>query len=151
MPVDRPRVLVCDDSPLLRRVIVVLLTESGLNVVGEARDGVELIDRVAELRPDVVTLDVEMPRRNGLEALRELMRVRPTPVVMVSTLTGSGSAASVAALAAGASSSASATSSTASRSRACRRSSGTPRRGRCPRAPTGSRASSTCAAASSPS
>lgn len=97
-----PRVLVCDDSPLLRRVLIDLLTDGGLTVVGEARDGIDLIDRVHELSPDVVTLDVEMPRRNGLDGLRELMRVRPTPVVMVSTLTGAGSAASVEALACGA-------------------------------------------------
>ncbi len=96
------RVLVCDDSPLLRRVLRDLLSDGGLEVVGEARDGVELIAKVEELSPDVVTLDVEMPRRDGLAGLRELMRVRPTPVVMVSTLTGQGSAASVAALTAGA-------------------------------------------------
>ncbi len=96
------RVLVCDDSPLMRRVLRDLLTDGGLEVVGEARDGVELPDRVRDLAPDVVTLDVEMPRRDGLSALRELMRARPTPVVMVSTLTSAGSAASVAALAAGA-------------------------------------------------
>ncbi|MGD9573527.1 MAG: chemotaxis-specific protein-glutamate methyltransferase CheB [Thermoleophilia bacterium] len=99
---DPVRVLVCDDSPLLRRVLRDLLTDGGLDVVGEARDGVELIAKVEELSPDVVTLDVEMPRRDGLAGLRELMRVRPTPVVMVSTLTGAGSTASVAALTAGA-------------------------------------------------
>jgi two-component system chemotaxis response regulator CheB len=97
-----PRVLVCDDSPLLRRVLTDLMTDGGLTVVGEARDGIELVERARELSPDVITLDVEMPRRDGLDGLRELMRVRPTPVVMVSTLTGAGSAASVAALAAGA-------------------------------------------------
>ncbi len=96
------RVLVCDDSPLLRRVLTQMLTEGGLQVVGEARDGIELVDRVAELRPDVVTLDVEMPRRDGLAGLRELMRVHPVPVVMVSSLTGSGTAATIAALEAGA-------------------------------------------------
>ncbi|WP_217915209.1 chemotaxis-specific protein-glutamate methyltransferase CheB [Miltoncostaea marina] len=97
-----PRVLVCDDSPLLRRVLTDLLTDGGLTVVGEARDGIELIGQAQALEPDVVTLDVEMPRRDGLAGLRELMRVRPTPVIMVSTLTGPGSAATVAALAAGA-------------------------------------------------
>ena len=96
------RVLVCDDSPLLRRVVSDLLTDGGLEVVGQARDGVELLERVAALRPDVVTLDVEMPRRNGLDALGDLMRERPTPVVMVSSLTGTGAAATAAALAAGA-------------------------------------------------
>lgn len=102
MTATRPRVLVCDDSPLMRRVVTDLLVDGGLSVVGEARDGVELIDQARALRPDVITLDVEMPRRNGLEGLRELMRVSPTPVVMVSSLTGAAGAASAEALAAGA-------------------------------------------------
>lgn len=97
-----PRVLICDDSPLLRRVISDMLTDGGLHVVGEARDGLELVEKAQSLRPDVITLDVEMPRRNGLDGLRELMRVRATPVVMVSSLTGKASAETSAALAAGA-------------------------------------------------
>ncbi|MEQ9093238.1 MAG: response regulator, partial [Miltoncostaeaceae bacterium] len=84
------RVLVTDDSPLLRRVLLDMLTEGGMEVVGEARDGIELVDKAKALRPDVITLDVEMPRRNGLEGLRVLMAECPTPVVMVSTLTGEG-------------------------------------------------------------
>ena len=98
----RRRVLICDDSPLLRRVISDMLTEGGLTVVGEARDGIELVEKAVALAPDVITLDVEMPRCNGIEGLRELMRVRPTPVIMVSSLTGKASAASTSALAAGA-------------------------------------------------
>ena len=97
-----PRVLICDDSPLLRRVITDMLTDGGLTVVGEARDGIELVEKAIALQPDVITLDVEMPRRNGLEGLRELMKVRPTPVVMVSSLTGKNSAETSAALASGA-------------------------------------------------
>lgn len=96
------RVLVCDDSPLLRRVITDMLTEGRMEVVGEARDGVELVARAKELRPDVITLDVEMPRRNGLDGLRALMAECPTPVVMVSSLTGEGTAATADALASGA-------------------------------------------------
>jgi two-component system, chemotaxis family, protein-glutamate methylesterase/glutaminase len=96
------RVLVCDDSPLLRRVIADMLTEDGMEVVGEARDGVELVARAKELRPDVITLDVEMPRCNGLDGLRVLMAECPTPVVMVSSLTGSGADATASALASGA-------------------------------------------------
>ena len=97
-----PRVLICDDSPLLRRVLSDMLTDGGMTVVGEARDGVELVERAEALRPDVITLDVEMPRRNGLDGLAALMRTRPTPVVMVSTLTGSGTGATIRALALGA-------------------------------------------------
>jgi two-component system, chemotaxis family, protein-glutamate methylesterase/glutaminase len=95
-------VLVCDDSPLFRRVIGDLLRGGGLDVAGEAVDGRDLLEKVATLGPDVVTLDVEMPRMDGLAALGELMRVHPVPVVMVSTLTGAGARATVRALAAGA-------------------------------------------------
>jgi len=101
-PAPGTRVLICDDSPLLRRVISDMLTDGGLTVVGEARDGIELVEKAVALNPDVITLDVEMPRRNGLDGLRELMKVRPTPVIMVSSLTGKASAATTAALAAGA-------------------------------------------------
>lgn len=97
-----PRVLICDDSPLLRRVLSDMLTDGGMTVAGEARDGVELVEQAEALRPDVITLDVEMPRRDGLEGLAQLMRTRPTPVVMVSAVTGSGAAATDRALALGA-------------------------------------------------
>jgi len=97
-----PRVLVCDDSPLLRRVLTDMLTEGGMEVVGQARDGIELVEKAVALRPDAITLDVEMPRRNGLDGLRVLMAECPTPVVMVSSLTGEGTAATAEALASGA-------------------------------------------------
>ena len=63
---------------------------AGLDVVGQARDGTELVDAAKRHQPDVVTLDVEMPGMNGVEALRALMAERPTPVVMVSSLTEAG-------------------------------------------------------------
>lgn len=94
--------LVCDDSPLMRRVVRDALTEGGIEVVGEARDGSELVSQVRSLRPRVVTLDVEMPGMSGLAALRQLMRDAPTPVVMVSSLTGQGARETVEALASGA-------------------------------------------------
>ncbi|MCU0306398.1 MAG: chemotaxis-specific protein-glutamate methyltransferase CheB [Thermoleophilia bacterium] len=96
------RALVCDDSVLMRRIVTDLLTSGGVEVVGTARDGSELVARVEELRPDVVTLDVEMPGVDGIAALRQLMRACPTPVVMLSSLTGTGTRATVQALAAGA-------------------------------------------------
>ena len=77
-----PRVLICDDSPLLRRVLSDMLTDGGMTVAGEARDGVELVEQVEALRPDVVTLDVEMPRRDGLDGLAIM------PVVMVGSALG---------------------------------------------------------------
>jgi two-component system, chemotaxis family, protein-glutamate methylesterase/glutaminase len=98
----RLRVLVCDDSPLMRRILSDLLTEAGLNVVGYATNGAELAGRVAELKPDVVTLDVEMPKMDGIAAVADLMKKHPTPVVMVSSLTANGAAATIRAMEAGA-------------------------------------------------
>lgn len=97
------RVLVVDDSHYMRFVIAKILKEAqGIEVVGDARDGADALVRLEELRPDVVTLDFEMPRMNGLETLAEIMRRRPTPVVMVSTHTGAGADVTIKALEAGA-------------------------------------------------
>ena len=80
-------VLVVDDSPLMRRVIAHLLeSDPRIRVVDTARDGVEALEKVARLRPDVVTLDIEMPRMDGLQALQSLMQLTPTPVIMLSGL-----------------------------------------------------------------
>lgn len=96
-------VLVVDDSALMRKVISRMVESSpDCEVVGIARDGEEAVEKVAELRPDVVTLDVEMPRLNGLEALTHIMLHHPTPVVMLSALTEEGSEATVRALEIGA-------------------------------------------------
>jgi len=79
------RCLIVDDSPTFRGVLRgILATAQGVTVVGEAGDGEEAIARTLELKPDVITMDVRMPRRNGLEAIREIMRVAPTPIVVVS-------------------------------------------------------------------
>ena len=85
-----PRVLVVDDSALMRQLLSRLLRKEGLDVVGTASDGLEAIERVQELRPDVVTLDVEMPRLDGLATLERLMAVHPVPVVMCSGFTREG-------------------------------------------------------------
>ena len=78
-------VLVVDDSPLMRRIITSLLeSDPRIRVVSTAADGYEAIEKVEAIRPDVVTLDIEMPRLNGLEALRQIMQRTPTPVVMLS-------------------------------------------------------------------
>ncbi len=80
------RVLVVDDSPANRRTISELLeSEAGVTVVGRASDGEEGLKRAAELRPDVITLDLEMPRLDGFSFLRLLMSTVPTPVIVISS------------------------------------------------------------------
>jgi two-component system chemotaxis response regulator CheB len=82
------RVLVVDNSALMRRLIVDLLGgDPQIEVVGEAADGLECLDAVERLHPDVVTLDVDMPRMDGLQALQRLMRTTPVAVVIVSGVT----------------------------------------------------------------
>lgn len=96
------RVLVIDDSALMRQMISRFLTEAGMNVIATARDGVDGLEKIAALKPDVVTLDVEMPRMNGLDMLRQLMEEDPRPVVMVSSVTQAQTPAAVEALMLGA-------------------------------------------------
>lgn len=97
------RVLVVDDSPTMRALIRRQLSvESDIEVIGEAGDPLEARTAIKALNPDVVTLDIEMPNMNGLEFLARLMRLRPTPVIMVSTLTQRGAEATLEALELGA-------------------------------------------------
>lgn len=85
------RVLIVDDSALMRQILTkVLSSDPELEVVGAAPDPHVARQMIKELNPDVVTLDVEMPRMDGLTFLERIMRLRPTPVVMVSTLTQKG-------------------------------------------------------------
>jgi two-component system chemotaxis response regulator CheB len=85
------RVLIVDDSPTIRREFARLLSrDPEIEVVGSAADAYEARDRIVELQPDVVTLDIEMPRMDGLTFLDKLMRYRPLPVVIVSSLTERG-------------------------------------------------------------
>lgn len=95
----RLRVLVVDDSAFMQRRMIELLERDGdLEVVGTARDGVEAIQRAAELRPDVITMDIHMPRMDGLLAIEHIMRTQPRPIVVVSSFVRSGCAAAIAAL-----------------------------------------------------
>lgn len=96
------RVLVVDDSALMRQMISRILKDAGMEVVATARDGVDALEKVAQHRPDVITLDVEMPRMDGLETLRRLMRESPLPVVMLSSLTQEQAPTAIEALAIGA-------------------------------------------------
>lgn len=97
------RVLVVDDSALMRSLISAMLNEHPkIRVVGEAADPYEAREKIKSLSPDVVTLDVEMPKMDGLSFLEKIMRLRPTPVVMVSTLTERGADVTLRALELGA-------------------------------------------------
>lgn len=97
------RVLVVDDSVLIRQAVRRLLTsDTGIEVVDIARDGLEALAKVEKLKPDVLTMDVEMPHLDGLSALKMLMDRYPIPVVMLSSLTAAGAEATVKALALGA-------------------------------------------------
>jgi two-component system chemotaxis response regulator CheB len=101
-PGDPIRVLVVDDSAYMRFTISKGLTDAGMTVVGTARDGQDGLEQLVRLQPDVVTLDVEMPRLDGLTMLREIMTRFPRPVVMLSSLTTEGAAETVQALTLGA-------------------------------------------------
>lgn len=97
------RVLVVDDSPTMRGLITAVLnSDPDVNVIGQAGDAMEARNAIKQLNPDVVTLDIEMPNMNGLEFLDKIMKLRPMPVIMVSTLTHRGAEASLMALEIGA-------------------------------------------------
>ncbi len=97
------RVLVVDDSAFMRKTITRHLeADSSIVVVGSAFDGLDALVKVTTLKPDVVTLDVEMPRMDGLTALKRIMAECPTPVIMVSALTQRGARPTVQALMRGA-------------------------------------------------
>jgi two-component system chemotaxis response regulator CheB len=103
LPRSEIRVLIVDDSPFMRRSLERLLARmAGVTVVGGAADGIEALKLALELRPDVITMDVEMPRMDGVTAVSEIMRTVPTPIVMVSTLTAAGTDTTLRALEAGA-------------------------------------------------
>jgi len=88
------RVLVVDDSALMATQIVRILSEDpAIEVIGRAKDGIEALQMVEQLKPDVITLDVEMPRMNGLTALKHIMVKHAIPTVMISALTQEGSRA----------------------------------------------------------
>jgi two-component system chemotaxis response regulator CheB len=85
------RVLVVDDSALMRKKVSDMINaDESCEVVATARNGEEAVRAVAALKPDVVTMDVELPRMNGVTALRHIMKENPTPVVMLSALTQEG-------------------------------------------------------------
>jgi two-component system chemotaxis response regulator CheB len=97
------KVLVVDDSALVRKLLTAMLSRSReIEVVGTASDPYAARERIKKLNPDVITLDVEMPRMDGITFLENLMRLRPIPVVMVSSLTQRGADVTLRALELGA-------------------------------------------------
>ena len=99
----RVKVLVVDDSALMRKLIPMILErDPDIEVVGTAMDGAFALRKIAELHPDVVTLDLEMPRMDGIETLRMIMRSAPLPVIVFSTHSKEGAYSTFKALAHGA-------------------------------------------------
>jgi two-component system, chemotaxis family, protein-glutamate methylesterase/glutaminase len=100
---NKTRVVVVDDSALVRSLLSEIINrQSDMQCVGAAADPIVAREMIRELNPDVITLDVEMPRMDGIDFLAKLMRLRPTPVVMVSTLTERGAEVTLRALELGA-------------------------------------------------
>jgi two-component system chemotaxis response regulator CheB len=103
LPAREIRVLVVDDSIFMRHTLQRLLSRiPGVSVIGTAADGIEAVKLVLELRPEVITMDVDLPRMEGLAAVAEIMKTLPTPIVMVSTMTAAGAETTLRALEAGA-------------------------------------------------
>lgn len=97
------KVLVVDDSKLVQALVTEMINEApDMEVVGDAEDPFEAREKIKELNPDVITLDVEMPKMDGVTFLKNLMRLRPMPVVMLSTLTAEGAPVTLEALEVGA-------------------------------------------------
>jgi len=97
------RILVVDDSPFMRKSLQKMLESApDLRVVATARDGIDALEKIQEHKPDIVTLDIEMPRMDGLTCLRRIMAEHPMPVLMVSSLTQEGAQSTLDALSIGA-------------------------------------------------
>ncbi|SNR89416.1 two-component system, chemotaxis family, response regulator CheB [Anaerovirgula multivorans] len=100
---NRIKVVVVDDSPFMRKILSdILNSDEHLQVIGDAKNGKEAIEVIKTLKPDVITLDVEMPIMNGIDALKIIMEINPIPVVMLSGLTYKGAESTMIALELGA-------------------------------------------------
>lgn len=99
---EKIKVLVVDDSFFIRQAITKMLESEGFEVIDTARNGKEAVEKALTLKPDVITMDIEMPVMTGLEAVKEIMNTFPIPIIMVSTLTTDGAEATIEALSLGA-------------------------------------------------
>ena len=101
-PLGKIKVLVVDDSALMRKFISDILTsDNRIEVIGTAKDGIDALEQIRLLKPDIVTLDVEMPKMDGLQTLEQIMKTNPLPVIMVSSATQEGAEITLKALNAG--------------------------------------------------
>lgn len=97
------KVLIVDDSAFMRNALSSMLSsDKDIKIVGTARDGLEAIEKIASLKPDVVTMDIEMPKMDGITALKNIMQKNPVPIIMVSSLTSEGAKVTLEALELGA-------------------------------------------------
>lgn len=100
---DQIKVLVVDDSAFMRKSLSILLeSDPHIKVIDTAYDGIVAIEKIKKLKPDIVTLDIEMPKMDGITALGKIMKECPTPVIMVSSLTTEGADVTLKALELGA-------------------------------------------------
>lgn len=81
-------VLICDDALFMRKLINQVMTSGGFEVVGEAEDGSEAVDKYQTLKPDLVTMDLMMPQMNGIDAVREIMKLDSTACVIMCSSVG---------------------------------------------------------------
>ena len=101
--IEQIKILVVDDSAFMRKSLTLLLeSDPQIKVIGTAADGLMAIEKVKLLKPDIITLDVEMPKMDGLTALKKIMAENPLPVIMVSSLTTEGADVTLKALELGA-------------------------------------------------
>jgi two-component system chemotaxis response regulator CheB len=93
------KVLIVDDSPFMRKVFSdVIDADAAFNVLTTASNGKEAVDLALKLKPDIITMDLEMPQMNGIEALQRIMAIQPTPIIMLSAVTDNGTRDTIKAL-----------------------------------------------------
>src|SRR5260370_19796678 len=99
IPLNKVRVLIVDDSTFMRKVLeTILISDPQLQVIGHAKDGREAIALAESLKPDVITMDINMPHMDGLQATAQIMTANPRPIVVVSSESKDGAARTLTAL-----------------------------------------------------